>query len=257
MKVKILFVLSVLYLNLGISDAQNMNSKFIGVETGMVFLNTKMLAKDYIRKETAPFYNEESQAGYINSSMYIFYGGLKSEFLFFNNKFGIITGLRHTITSSSIGNRNSSNNDFFYLLCNQGETTTEYVKIKKATQISNYIGIPLEAKFYPLIHKKFRLYFKIGADFNYLLQSKINVEYVDNTMKTDKKAVVDKFGLPNSFYSSIYASIGFRFGKSSSYSFEFCFPSLILSSGASTLVTPIPIASIQFNYLYPLKSKEK
>ena len=97
---KILFVLSLLYLDIGISNAQNLNSKFIGVETGMVFLNTKMLTKDYIRKETAPFYSEESPADYLYSSMNIFYGGLKSEFLFFNNKFGITTGLRHTIISS-------------------------------------------------------------------------------------------------------------------------------------------------------------
>jgi hypothetical protein len=260
MKLKIFAALLFLFLINGKATTQNQCPKYIGLEIGMYFPSSEIPEKDFIRKETAPYYYEESPTENIYSSMTLGYTGIKTEYLLFENKFGITAGARYTNITSSIGYlSDKSDKDFFYILYRQDETNTEYLKIKTISETAEYIGIPLEIRCYPFKPRFFRIYYKIAADLNFLIQSKTDVVFVNDGMEIFEDAVADKFGKPNSFNSLLTGAIGFRFGKDSrpAFSCEFCFPSSIVTKNCSALVKPKFSGGFQFNFQIPLNKKNK
>jgi hypothetical protein len=187
--------------------------------------------------------------------------GIKSEYFSLNDKIGFSGGLRYTRTNSSIGKNNYwlNGNDYFYLLYREEGVTTEYLKIKEISQNTDYIGIPVEVRYFPFRPHLFRFYFKAGANLNYRLNTKTDVVFKDAAMEPYQNEVTALLQEPASFSSSIYGSAGVRIGRASkpALSFEICLPSLSLTSESTGLVNPIFGGGFQLNYQLPLKSNKQ
>jgi hypothetical protein len=258
MKTSFLFLFILFGILPDISPAQETQQKFVGVETGMTFISGEMPDMELIRGDI-PYSMGYYSPPYLKSMMYKGFAGIKSEFITLNNKFGVSWGVRFSQINSSVG-RNSywtgSSTDYFYLFYRQDGVNTEYLKVKELTQRSSYLGIPLEIRFFPYKARRFRMYFKLGADFGFKLQTQTNVVFLNKEMDTYQDDVADMFGQPESFSSSVYVGAGLRIGRESkpAFSIEICLPSLFLTSKMSGLVNPVYGGGFQLNYQIPLKS---
>ncbi|MBK9356853.1 MAG: hypothetical protein IPN08_05615 [Bacteroidales bacterium] len=134
------------------SGAQTPLQKYLGVEAGIIFISAKMPEIDFIRGDI-PAYPGGYSSTYLKSYMNKGYTGIKGEVLSRNNKFGFSAGLRYIQMNSSVGRNTywTGNTNYFYLMYRQDGVNTEYLKVKELDQRTSYLGIPLEARFSPIM----------------------------------------------------------------------------------------------------------
>ncbi|MFC2104477.1 hypothetical protein ACFLS4_03890 [Bacteroidota bacterium] len=216
--------------------------KFICIEIGIDFLDSDIPNYDFIRGDIS-YLGSVSATDYLSGYFQKWYFGLKAEVRSKNNKFGLLGGIRYSSTNSSLGKNTywESSSDYFFLLLNQEGTTTEFLKIKEVNNSADYIGIPLEIRYFPYKPRAFRLYFKVAAEFNYLLSDKSEVIFENNTMQNYEAEVLDKFDKPDNFYTAVYGAVGWNLNlKNKVYiNFEVDVPSIFLADYSSGLIDPI------------------
>jgi hypothetical protein len=234
--------------------SQDTRAKFIGLEAGINFIDSYLPDRDYIRADQS-LYGEGNKSANLNSTMNMSYGGIKTEIQTLNKKFGFFTGIRFTYVYSSLGKKSywDGNPDYFFMLFQQEGTTTEYLKIKEINQNSFYMGVPVEVRFFPFHQKNFRIFFKTGADINYLLSSKTDVVFYDDAMELYEGPVTKITGSPKSFTSNLYFSAGIKIGKETKpgINIEVCAPSFNLTSNAYNLLTTEVGGGLQLNIQLP------
>ncbi|MCK4662742.1 MAG: hypothetical protein KAT68_07750 [Bacteroidales bacterium] len=249
-----LFLVFFLFLITDTLFGQQERYRFIGVESGIDFQDCELPEFEFIRGDISSY----GAGNVANDLMWYFqkwYLGIKIEIRSNNNKFGLFSGLRYTKINTSLGKFSnwSSNTDFFYLLYKQEGTTTEYLKIKEINQSSNYLGIPIEIRYLPFKTGLFRLFFKAAAEINYRLNTTSDVVFYNNAMEYYQDDVINKFDEPNNFYSTLYFSVGWKFGKDNkpNINLEASFPSFFLTDNSSGLVKPITGGGFQLNIQIP------
>ena len=258
MRVK--FVILLYFLFSCISWAQENRQKYVGVETGITFIQGDMSDMDNVRGDIPDYYGGYSTSN-LTSLSYKSFVGIKSEIFSLNDRFGLLVGLRYSNVNSSVGKKSywNSNTNYFYWLSNTDGVNTEFLKVKEITQKSDYIGVPVEIRFFPAKRPRIaRFYFKLGAELNYLIQTQKDVVFYDDAMNPYKNEVTAKIAKPKSFYGSIYCGYGLRIGKDlkPSVSIEVCMPYLFLTSKSYGLLNPIVGSGFQLNVQVPIKSKK-
>ena len=259
MKIRLLIFIYFLCFYFGYSFAQETRQKYVGIEAGMTVMGSEMSNMDYVRGNISDYYDGYSTNS-LTSLTYRSFVGIKYEIYSLNDRFGLLGGLRFSRMNSSIGKSDywTSGTNYFYWLYRQEGINTEYLKVKEINQTSDYIGIPLELRFFPAKRPHlFRLYFKLGAEINYLIQTQKDLIFYNHTMDPYKQDLLEKVGQPKTFYSSLYGGGGIRFGKDMkpSVSIEMCMPYLFLTSESAGLVNPIVGGGFQVNIQIPIKSK--
>lgn len=256
MKIKFNFLIILLCFYAGASTSQETGKKFFGIEAGMTLISCEMPDMTYIRGDMLSYPSDFALSS-ITSLMYNSFAGIKSEFFSANDKFGFAGGVRYTLTVGSIGKRNywANNTNYFYLLFRQDGINTEYLKVKDIIQSSDCIGIPLEVRFFPYKPRWFRLYFKLGAEINFRLQTNTDVVFYDNLMEGYQKEVAEIVGQPESFSSSIYGAVGIRIGRKlrPALNLEIAVPVVFLTSESSAMVNPVAGGGFQLNVQLPYK----
>jgi hypothetical protein len=190
---------------------------YIGLEAATEGFTCKDFDKDFVRGYASPTYNPYGYYGYdrrienITTEMYRSYAGVHVEWMSDNEKIGLLSGLRFSRLTSAVYKRTPP--DFFYFLLDQSGTTTEYLRVNEVNQTSTYAGLPLEFRFFPFRRRQFNVYFKLAADFNFLLQTKSDVAFHGAEMQPHKNDVLAKFGNPGSYYSTFYTGVGLRTNK--------------------------------------------
>lgn len=250
-----LLVVLCLWLPSTILQAQEVQKKWLYIEAGMDFISCAPPDdKEYIRGDVnpAPVYYETS---YMSALFYKTYAGVKAEFRAQNGLLGLLTGLRLTRTESSLGKNDywTSRSDFLYLLYRQQETTTEYLKVRDITQVSEYLGIPLEMRIYPYESRTIQLYYKIGFDFNVLLHSNTKTRFFDPGMDVFEKGVEDIVEDPWPVYATFHLAIGLKIGKPENpgINIEACVPQFLIANYNESLVAPEIGGGIQLNLRIP------
>lgn len=190
--------------------------------------------------------------------------GIKYEQFFCDNQLGFAVGLRVSQYSSSIRGEYRGLflfvpiRDFFYWQFHQEGVYTDYLKINKITQKNNYLGIPLELRYFP---KKgdfaFKTYLKIGVALNYLLSSSNSIEFANNQMDTFSSKVEKQMEQPNSFHSYIYPAFGMKFGKNHRtwFNMEFHFPGFLVGKKHHPFIQPGVGLRMQLALQIPLKKQ--
>ena len=191
------------------------NSYRIGFEFGANSFFGETILPDQIRESKSLYEYDDFRCGLPLPEQTIdnFYGGIKLETFFRNNRLGFTTGLRFSELSSEI-NTNWRYNYFIWLL-HQNETNTDYLRIQKIKQKNYYLGIPLELRY--LLRKRndsfFNPYIKLGAAVNYCLSTNNHVTFYSSEMNKYAGELDEQIKKPKSFYAFVYPAFGFRFGK--------------------------------------------
>ena len=241
--------------------AQENRLKHVGVETGMTFMEGEMLQVDNIRAEISSYSSDYGTNNIANFS-YKSFAGVKYEILSLNDRFGLLVGLRysHIINTVSKEEHWNSNTNYFYWLHSQDGINTEYFRVKKINKASDYISVPVEVRYFPTKRPYFvRIYLKLGAEVSYLLQTKKDVDFYDNSMNSHESDLLSNFEDQASFNSSIYGGVGIRIGKETkpSLSIELCPLSLFLTTNSSKSVDTMFGGGFQINAQIPIKYKTK
>jgi hypothetical protein len=261
MKIKFGFLIGFLCCCAGFTLAQTTRLKYIGIEGGISFIKGNISNMDYIRGDVPSYFLGFSTKS-LTSLSYKSYMGVKAEVFSLNDHFGLLGGVRFSRMNNSVGKNGywNSNPNYFYWLYRQDGVNTEYLKVKEINQISDYIGIPVEIRYFPARrHRLFQPFFKVGIELNYLMQSHTGIVFDDPAMRPYQKELASMVEQPGKLSSSLYGGGGIRLGRDQkpSISIEASFPYLILTSGSSGLLHPIYGGGIQFNVQIPIHSKAK
>jgi hypothetical protein len=255
---KILLSVFVLCLLAGPLSAQEKVPVFLSLETGADIIDNGIRDLEFIRQSASDYDYYGDYAESISGLYYSFFTGIKEEFTL-SSRISITTGLRYTHVHSSIGDSNSDRNKYMYLLLSSSGTTTEFLKATSIRQDNDYLGIPIEFRYYISHYHFFRSYLRMGAVINYRIQTKTDIVCANDAMAGYEKELTDRIEKPNSFYSIAYGGFGVRFGKEygPSLNIEAHVPSVIITPYSSTLTDANIGSGIEITLQIPLNSKTK
>jgi hypothetical protein len=207
--------------------------KFLHIESGFIYPKGTIKDNISIRQNISSNYVDQSSNGNISSETSGLLFGARWEY--FNTKFkvGVSTGIRYTGYRSEITGSSSINAKFFYLRYSMEGSDTKFARVKSLTERNNYISIPLELKWVPLQYKNVGFFAKAGMDVSILnLSNGTRVNFQESNMNIHQDVVLRGIEtITNKFSSSLYSSLGMKFGKENkpNYSIEFFLPSLFLN----------------------------
>jgi hypothetical protein len=254
MKSKIALLSTFLFLFMYSMNGQEKRQKTLFIETGMDFISCTAPDKDYIRADVNPdpLYYEPS---YIRALMYKNYVGIKAGVKVMNNMIGLAGGIRFTRMESTIGKDEywSSRTNYLYMLFQQQNTSTNYLRIKDIDQITDYMGIPVEMRIYPYKYKFVQMYYSIGLDINIRVSNKVNIHFLDASMEKYEDKAAGIIEDPWSVYSTLYVAAGLKIGKENKPNacIEAHAPAFILADFHNSFVTPEFGGGIQLNVCIP------
>lgn len=185
----------------------------IAPEAGVVNMLGDVDEMDFIRGDIPyPGSYYISTVNSINNQWFI---GAKAEKRLFEDKLGLAAGLRFLRAEYSIGPDNywTNTGDFFYWEVERENNNTYYYKVKGIEQNNSYVGIPLEVRYFISNPYIFRLYAKIGVEFNLLLHSGTDILFKDEDMESHSSELTNMLEEPAHFVSSLYTVGGITLGK--------------------------------------------
>ena len=255
MKYKILlFILIFDFAFIAAQQPEHNNRFFMNVDFGACFFGGDLKDKWSIRQDVESYgYPHENNS--VNQSTSSFYFSVKPEYRFFNDKASFTAGVRYTRLGSDL-----EKDKYFHLRYKKEGTNTEFARVRSIKERYDYIGIPFEIQYIPIQLHRVGFYVKIGTDVNFRIKSDIDMTFVNESMEQHQQEIFDRIGVgTNSFYSTLYGSIGMKCGKVDGINFHFdvFLPSFILTSNNSALVSLNNFAGIQCSLAIPLKKTKK
>lgn len=258
MKLKTVFVLSILLLLNSISYAEKPKNLSLRLEFGSNEVNNSLNETWNIRQDVGSYYDSGSSSNSVSTNMNVTHFGIKPEISFFDNKLALSSGLRFSKVASDLSmlyNYNNSKN-FFYLRYNTNGLNTEFARVSAINQSSNYLGIPLDIKLTPFSLFKFGFYVKTGIEIGYKVGSKTTIDFVNDDMNQYKDAILESVGVKvNNAYSTWSTAIGVSYGSYNKlrYNLEFLLPSFFLTQNNSSLVNSDMFTGFQCSIQFPIK----
>jgi hypothetical protein len=264
MKYKIVLCICLLFFSFKIlaqeADMKSNHLKYLSFETGANAIIPQITEMDFIRSEAPSYYNQGEPGTNLTGLEWSAFAGAKAGIYSINNKFNFWAGLRFTTMHASLGKSAyfSSNPDFFYLLYKQEGTNTEFLKVKEINQHSSYLGIPLEVNYFPFGPHRFRLGFKIGAEFNFRLQTKTEVNFFNSDMSIYESDIAQMIGNPGSYTAAVFGGFKIQYGNPSktTVSLEGNLPSYFLTHETKGIISPEAGFGLQLSVQIPLNNSK-
>lgn len=227
---------------------------FVGAEGGMSFYFSDGAKKDFMRSSaSAMSYNP---SGGVSSYIQKSYAGLKYEHRFTNNRIGMFTGIRFSRLYSSIGRSGVSegNSGYFYVLVEEQGLDTRYIRVKEINQTADYLGVPLEFRFFVSRAKRVRFYLKAGAECSFRIAQNREVVYQDAAMANYTDWLLNQIDKPKAVVGSAFLSPGIRFfpDKYPGLNLEVHILTFMLPSDAVGMLNSEAGAGFQVNLQVPL-----
>lgn len=248
MKKTTLLLLMSMFMMMLYSQNENENSNpiknaskfYFGIETGIRTFNSLRHEYDFIRAEAAYYYGYGNSHSKITWMSYAPFVSLKAEYRSWYDKLWLSAGINYSSFHSLMGKSGNSENqtDYFYIMLSQSQNESYYYRIKEIQETNHYIGVPIDIRYSPFLPRFFRLYFKLGFDFNFKIATKQSVDFYKGEMNKHEGAILDLFDQPNSFYAISTLGIGIQLGKQNkpNLRIEADFPSLVLTPKAFGLM---------------------
>jgi len=254
---KILVLLVVVSLYKTNLNAQ-ITQKYLNVDMGITGFVNELPDNLKIRGDVPKYYyGNEPSTKMVNGYMHKQFLGLKAEIVI-RDKFGWSVGVRYSQMKSSITKNNKDyGNDYFYLVTNETATSSEYMKVREINQSSNYVGVPIEFRYFPYMPRKFRVFIKLAAEGTILLQTKTNVKFGDEAMAKNENDVTRNISNPAKLSSLLYGGFGIKYGQKSkpSVSIEFSGPAWFASYKSNGMLNPVVGGGVQINIQIPIGAK--
>jgi len=228
---------------------------FGGIETGFITFQNEMRGLEFIRESASDYDYYGDYAGSTNALYNVFYAGFKQEFAVIS-RLSFSTGIRFTEIGSNVKPESGS---YMYLFLSSEGTTTNFAKARKISQNSQYLGIPVEFRWYLPSYHFVRSYVKLGATVNYRIATSTKVKFTDDIMNQYNSDIENQVEKPDSFYSMGYAAVGFRFGKQygPSVNIEAVLPSFVMTTNSSSLTNPLTGIGAQVTFQFPMNFKSE
>jgi hypothetical protein len=207
MKIKLLFSLIALS---GIETycfAQE--APLLVLESGIMINKSTYRGMGFIREDFYPSRLLFVPSSNLTSLSYKTFAGVRYESSFIHPTIRISTGVRFSQTLNSI----HTDFGYFYMLARQDGLNTEYVRGQEIRQNSNYIGIPLEGRYFPLRRDAIQMFFKFGFEVFRRLETRNDVTFSDPAMSVYRDDILAKLSMPDRFNGSVYGGMGIRYGK--------------------------------------------
>lgn len=257
MKNRKLFLILFLCLISGLGHAQNPRLKYFGLEAGSTFFGGEMTSMDFIRSSTSSYHMMDYSADNLSSFSNKYSLGLKLELMSLNDRFGLLSGLRYSRISSTVEKSDYwfGNSDFFYWLYRQEGVDTEYLRVRGFNQYSDYLGIPIELRYYTGSRpRRIQFYLKVGMEINFLMASTSDVDFYNSAMSRYEDDLTSMLKKPKAVNTAIYGGGGFKFGRDQKPSISVeAFPYVFLSSKHAGIVEPSVGGGFQVSYQLPIK----
>jgi len=231
--------------------------KFLHVESGYIYPEGTIKENISIRQNISSNYVDQTSNGNISSETSGLILGVRWEY--FNNKFkvGVSTGLRYTGYRSEITGSSSINAKFFYLRYSMEGSDTKFARVKSLIENNDFISIPLELIWVPLQYNSVDFFAKAGTDVSILNVNRgTRIKFQESNMEINQDIVLSGIETTtNKFCSTLYSSIGVKFGKENkpNYSFEFFLPSLLLSKNNFNLADIDYLEGFKLSIQFPIR----
>jgi hypothetical protein len=126
------------------------------------------------------------------------------------NRVGLSTGLHFVEMKTDFAPTSS----YFYWQMPSNGLTTNYIRVRNIDQRKQYIGIPLEVKWF-MSKKNLSVmpYLKVGFALDYCLNTTTAVHFQDAAMEKYSNEIKSRLPETSSFFASVYPAVGLRFGK--------------------------------------------
>jgi hypothetical protein len=188
----------------------------LGIESGTDFMFGSTIKPDMVRESKSSYYGFDDNDFYCGilwdyETLNITYLGIKPEISFAKNRISVATGIRLSRYSTNT----DSDKDYFLWKIYQDEINTEYIKIREITQNSYYLGIPLEAKFYPNKRElAAQIYFKTGVVFNYRIHTNNKIKFQNTSSEANDETINDQVNQNlKDFNSYMFVGCGLKIGR--------------------------------------------
>jgi hypothetical protein len=228
------------------------------VESGFIFPDGSINEDIPIRQNFSHHYDSYSGGGEVTLRTYGSLFGLRLEFFNPKYKAGISTGLRYTNYSSSITGSSSLNSEFFYLRYAFTEEEAKYARVKSISESNNFLGIPLEFRYFPIQTKYFGLFLKVGFEMGFLnLNHRTEIELQEADMEPYKNQILESvIRDTDKYYATVYSSIGTKVGKPDklNFMFEAFLPSFYLTKNNFALMDEVSryMGGVKFSLQFPV-----
>lgn len=239
--------------------AQDRQRQYVGAEALFIAYNGEVADVANIRKSvTANQYDYNSTGYSLNTLSYYTSFGAHTEYIIASDKMSFVCGLRFTEINNSIQHNSAwTNQTFFYYRYKQDSTRTDYVKVSRIQQKTQYLGIPLELKYYWFRrHYMISPYVIAGTEIRYRMQSSTRFTMYESAMSIYEQELLPKVTKPSNSHITFYAGIGAKIGRPDKPSilFEANLPFLFLPSTSFGMVQPKAGGGIRLSAQFPLKS---
>ena len=208
--------------------------QFLHLESGLMYPSGSVKEDIAIRQNISSYYVNQYSNGYISTASSGVLLGLRWEYFNVKFKTGISTGLRYIGYTSELSGYSSNSADFFYLRYSMQDTDTKFARIKSITESNSFISIPIEIRTVPFQYMKFELLAKVGAEISIInLKKSSDIDFSNSSMEIHQNHIMNSIGIDaNSLYSTLYASIGLKYGieNKPNFIFEVFLPSIFLTS---------------------------
>jgi hypothetical protein len=232
--------------------AQNLN--YARVETGLQFMQASAAENENIRTEVSTYANPNGVSSYCSFAS----AAIVFEKFVRENRWSISGGLKYSRMTGGLssGYNTFDGTDFFFYRYLEEETTTKYVTVESIDQFTDYLGIPLQGSIFPFEPRRFNLYFKAGAEFNFRLKTKTDFVFHDQAMSYLKDQLNEDFNDPGDFNIQVQVSAGIMFGKPgrNRFGLEVPAPSFFTMPSSGGIVKPHLGSGIFVFFMIPLNA---
>ena len=207
-----------------------------------------------IRQDVGYYYNNGFNSS-VNLGSWMNYAGISPEYVFFDNKLSVSSGLRFINFYSEVVKSDYDNGGYYFLRVKSDGVVTDYARIRAIKEETNYLGIPLQFKFTPFDFHYISLYVKLSAELAYRISTSTDIEFKDAKMASYQNAVLQDLNVGvNKVYSSVYASLGARYRLSDKIycSLDVFLPAFYMTKNNSSLVNITNISGVQFSLDIPI-----
>ena len=233
-------------------EKEKNNKWYWGLSTSITpSLDTELKNHDFIRKDNEQW--DEYYFDYVEGTFYSWNLGVSIERRLLDNRLAVVSGLNYSQTISGMDSDDYSSSEIMMVNISEGNQGVEYLKVKGFDQKSHYAGIPIGLKYIPLSDHFVNLYIKSGLTFNFLLDHKIDADFINPLMKKYNDRVGKLFSDPAKLYTTFDFRGGMKFGTVGQPNLNLEIgPTVILSDDPSSITTSEVGFSFQLNVLLPL-----
>lgn len=204
---------------------------------------------------------------YVDSKIDIWQAAARYEIITPDYQWAFRTGVQYTHYWKQIGydayNDETSTtsytpNHYMFEIQND-DNQLEYMRIRGIEQITNYVGIPLEVRYYFTYSDlpSFRIYVMAETDLDFMVGNKNQVNFINDAMAPYANQVNSNYDTPDAFNASTYLGTGFQVSKPNSVGVGFNWLihlyDLCGSTGMLKQATKFQGNKLQIDLIIPLK----